>query len=127
MQDYLGRKPTILVADVLFTLGAAIMATASSIPILMLGRFVVGLGVGAASLTVPVYLSEVCPIEVRGTVVAVNVMMITAGQFISSILCWALGSNWRLMLGLAGVPSFIQLVGMIFMPESQRWLAKSDK
>ena len=84
----------------------------------MIGRLVVGLGVGIASLVVPVYLSEICPVEVRGTVVAVDVMIITAGQFISSILAFALGTNWRVMLGLAGVPSLLQLIAMIFMPES---------
>ena len=83
------------------------MATAPSVPYLMVGRFIVGLGIGAASLVVPVYLSEVSPTEMRGTVVATDIMVITAGQLISSILCWVLGSNWRWMLGLAGIPSFL--------------------
>jgi SP family myo-inositol transporter-like MFS transporter 13 len=68
-----------MLADVLFTIGAILMATAKSIPLLILGRLIVGLGVGAASLVVPVYLSEVSPVEVRGTVVAVDVMVITGG------------------------------------------------
>lgn len=68
-----------MLADVLFTIGAILMATAESIPLLILGRLIVGLGVGAASLVVPVYLSEVSPLEVRGTVVAVDVMVITGG------------------------------------------------
>ena len=79
LQDKIGRKPTIMIADFLFTVGAIIMALAPSIAILMVGRFIVGLGVGAASMVVPVYLSEVSPTEVRGTVVAVNVAVITAG------------------------------------------------
>lgn len=68
-----------MLADVLFTIGAILMATAKSIPLLILGRLIVGLGVGAASLVVPVYLSEVSPVEVRGTVVAIDVMVITGG------------------------------------------------
>lgn len=68
-----------ILADVLFTIGAILMATAKSIPLLIVGRFIVGLGVGTASLVVPVYLSEVSPLEVRGTVVAVDVMVITGG------------------------------------------------
>ena len=68
-----------MLADILFTIGAILMATAESIPLLILGRLIVGLGVGAASLVVPVYLSEVSPLEVRGTVVAVDVMVITGG------------------------------------------------
>ena len=55
------------------------MAIAESIPLLILGRLTLGLGVGEASLVVPVYLSEVSPVEVRGTVVAVDVMVITGG------------------------------------------------
>ena len=79
MQDHFGRKPILMLADILFTIGAILMATAESIPLLILGRLIVGLGVGAASLVVPVYLSEVSPLEVRGTVVAVDVMVITGG------------------------------------------------
>ena len=55
------------------------MAAAPSVSILMVGRFIVGLGIGAASLVVPVYLSEVSPTEMRGTVVATDIMVITAG------------------------------------------------
>ena len=105
MQDKLGRKPTIMLADILFTVGAVVMATAQTIPILMLGRFVVGLGVGIASLVVPVYLSEVSPQEVRGAVVATDIMVITMGQFIAAVISLLLGRDWRLMLGLAAVPS----------------------
>lgn len=127
MQDRFGRKPSIIIADVLFTVGAIIMAVAPTIPVLMVGRFVIGFGVGIASLVVPVYLSEVSPQEVRGAVVAVDIMIITAGQFISAVISLLLGRSWRLMLGLAGVPSALQLVGMLFMPESQRWLAKRHR
>ena len=68
-----------MIADFLFTVGAIIMAFAGNVAVLMVGRFVVGLGVGIASMVVPVYLSEVSPTEVRGTVVAVNNAVITAG------------------------------------------------
>jgi len=93
----------------------------------MLGRIVVGLGVGIASLVVPVYLSEISPVEVRGTVVAFDILLLTSGQFISSVIAWLLGHNWRVMLGLAAIPSSIQFVSMFFMPESQRWLAKKER
>jgi SP family myo-inositol transporter-like MFS transporter 13 len=73
--------------------------------VLIIGRVLVGLGVGIASLIVPVYLSEVSPTEVRGTVVAIDVLVITSGSFIASIIALLLGRNWRLMLGLAGIPS----------------------
>ena len=95
------------------------MGFAPTILILMVGRLLVGFGVGIASLVVPVYLSELSPQEFRGAVVATDIMIITVGQLISASISLVLGNNWRLMLGLAGVPSAIQLLGMLFMPESQ--------
>jgi SP family myo-inositol transporter-like MFS transporter 13 len=118
ISDKVGRKIVIILADILFSLGAVFMMTASSIQALMIGRVIVGLGVGIASLVVPVYLSEVSPIEVRGTVVAVDIVLVTIGQFLASIISLMLATNWRLMLGLAGIPSAIQLLIMLFMPES---------
>mmetsp|Transcript_10432 Transcript_10432/g.17518 ORF Transcript_10432/g.17518 Transcript_10432/m.17518 type:complete len:90 (+) Transcript_10432:484-753(+) len=85
--------------------GSLLMFLAPTIPILMLGRITVGLGVGLASLIVPIYLSEVSPTEVRGLVVAVDVLIITTGQFLSSLISLGLRPNWRLMLGLGAVPS----------------------
>mmetsp|Transcript_4348 Transcript_4348/g.5809 ORF Transcript_4348/g.5809 Transcript_4348/m.5809 type:complete len:80 (+) Transcript_4348:317-556(+) len=66
ISDYSGRKPVIMIADVLFTAGALTMGFAPSIGCLMFGRFILGLGVGVASQIVPLYLSEVAPKEVRG-------------------------------------------------------------
>ena len=100
------------------------MMISPSIPVLMIGRMIVGVGVGIAAFVVPLYLAENSPIQVRGTVVAVDVLMITTGQFISSFISLLCGNNWRLMLGLAAIPSILQLIGMLFMPESTRWLAK---
>jgi len=107
LSDNYGRKPIIISADILFTIGSMIMAFSTSIPELMVGRIVVGLAIGVASMIVPVYLSEISPVAVRGRVVAVFVCVITAGQLISSIIALALGRNWRLMLGLAAIPSLI--------------------
>ena len=61
MADKIGRRSVIMIADLLFTAGAIIMAISPTIPILMIGRIVVGLGVGIASMIVPVYLAEVSP------------------------------------------------------------------
>lgn len=103
------------------------MAAAQDISVLMLGRFIVGFGVGMASLVIPVYLSEVSPQEMRGAVVAIDIMFVTLGQFLSTLCCLFLDRDWRTMLGLAGIPSAIQLIGMFFMPESQRWLAQKNR
>ena len=77
--DKYGRKPLILIADAFFTVGAVEMAIAPTIPCLMFGRVIVGIGVGMAAQVVPVYLSEVAPIEIRGRLVAFNNFMITFG------------------------------------------------
>ena len=100
------------------------MAFAPEIYVLMIGRIIVGLGVGIASMVVPVYLSEVSPIKKRGEIVACFILAVTLGQLSASIIALACGRNWRLMLGIAAIPAFVQLVWMFFMPESQRWLAK---
>ena len=124
ISDKIGRKKVIIIADILFTIGAAVMALAPTVQVLMIGRLIIGVGVGAASQIVPLYLSEVAPIQIRGKLVAFNVTMIVFAQFLASILAFLIRPNWRLMLGLAGVPSFLQLIGILFMPESPRWLGK---
>ena len=73
----------------------------------------------------PLYLSEVAPVEIRGKVIAFNNAMICVAQLFSVILAFLLAPNWRVMLGLAGVPSTLQFIGMFFLPESPRWLGKT--
>ena len=77
ISDKIGRKKVIIIADILFTAGAIVMATAPSVAVLMIGRLIIGVGVGSASQIVPLYLSEVAPVEIRGKLVAFNVAMIT--------------------------------------------------
>ena len=77
--DFIGRKPVIIFGDILFTIGALMMAFAVDLVRLMIGRFVVGLGIGIASMILPVYLSEVAPVSIRGMVVAWFVVAITLG------------------------------------------------
>ena len=79
LSDNIGRKPIILMADLYFTIGAAMMAFASSIIWLMVGRLLIGLGVGFAAQIVPLYISEITPTQVRGKLIAMNVVTITIG------------------------------------------------
>ena len=71
LSDAFGRRPIIIVSSFLYAVGSVVMAFAETIPTLMLGRFIVGFGVGVSSMIVPVYLSEVSPKHIRGTVVAI--------------------------------------------------------
>lgn len=131
INDAYGRKKATLLADVVFTAGAIIMAAAPDPYVLILGRLLVGLGVGIASVTAPVYIAEASPSEVRGGLVSTNVLMITSGQFLSYLVNLAfteVPGTWRWMLGVSALPAIIQFVLMLFMPESPRWLfMKSDK
>ena len=83
------------------------MALAPSIYILMVGRIVVGLGIGVASTIVPLYMSEVAPIAVRGRVIAIFVVCVTVGQTLATFVALGLDHDWRLMLGIAAVPAAI--------------------
>lgn len=86
INDYFGRKRATLSADVVFVMGSVVMAAAPDPYILILGRLLVGLGVGVASVTAPVYIAEASPSEIRGGLVSTNVLMITGGQFLSYLV-----------------------------------------
>ena len=79
LSDEIGRKKVILFADFMFTLGSIMMMKAPSIGWLMAGRVIVGVGVGVAAQIVPLYLSEVAPVEIRGLTISTNTAMITVG------------------------------------------------
>ncbi|KAK2443194.1 inositol transporter [Trifolium repens] len=125
INDVFGRKKATLSADVVFTLGSIVMAAAPDAYVLILGRLLVGIGVGVASVTAPVYIAESSPSEIRGSLVSTNVLMITGGQFLSYLVNLAfteVPGTWRWMLGVAGLPAVIQFCVMLFLPESPRWL-----
>ena len=86
MNDRFGRRKSILVADVLFIVGSAVMAAAPVPAVLIIGRVFVGLGVGMASMASPLYISEASPTKVRGALVALNSFLITGGQFLSYLI-----------------------------------------
>ena len=85
MNDRFGRKITILYADALFFAGSVIMSVAPNSAVLVFGRVFVGLGVGMASMTSPLYISEASLTRVRGAPVSLNSFLITGGQFLSYI------------------------------------------
>ncbi|KFK37169.1 hypothetical protein AALP_AA4G222700 [Arabis alpina] len=130
INDYYGRKKATMFADVVFAVGAIVMAAAPDPYVLISGRLLVGLGVGVASVTAPVYIAEASPSEVRGGLVSTNVLMITGGQFLSYLVNSAftqVPGTWRWMLGVSGVPAVVQFGLMLFMPESPRWLFMKNR
>jgi len=128
LSDRFGRRPVVVLAAVIFALGAIGAALAPSATFLVAARIVLGLAVGLASVIVPLYIAEMSPPDIRGLLVALNQLMITVGILVSYLVNFAFTSsgNWRAMLGLAVVPSVVLLLGMLFMPESPRWLVAQD-
>ncbi|GFP83100.1 inositol transporter 4 [Phtheirospermum japonicum] len=130
INDKFGRRISLLIADVLFFVGAIVMAAAPAPWMIILGRIFVGLGVGMASMTSPLYISEASPHRIRGALVSTNGLLITGGQFLSYLVNLAfthVPGTWRWMLGVAGIPAVIQFVLMLSLPESPRWLFRNGK
>lgn len=90
INDKWGRKTATILADICFAGGSVLMALAPNPYVIIVARFFVGLGVGAASVTAPVYIAEVSPSEIRGGLVSANTLMVTGGQFLSFIVNYGL-------------------------------------
>ncbi|MFF4250007.1 sugar porter family MFS transporter [Streptomyces sp. NPDC001663] len=134
LSDARGRRRTILVLAVVFFVGALGCTLAPNTAVMVVARFVLGLAVGGASVTVPVYLAEISPAERRGALVTRNELMIVSGQllaFTSNAVIANVGSEsggiWRYMLVLATLPAIVLWFGMLVMPESPRWLASKTR
>jgi len=131
LSERYGRKSMILYASVIFTVGSVIMGFAWSKYILLFGRLTVGVAIGLASTVVPMYIAEVAPSNIRGSLVTLNNCFITFGQLSAAITAGAFSydheNGWRWMLALAAVPAVIQFGGFMFMPESPRWLIRRQR
>ncbi|XP_016493767.2 putative polyol transporter 6 [Nicotiana tabacum] len=125
--DYIGRRYTIVIASLIFLCGSVIMGYGPSYAILLLGRCVAGLGVGFALMIAPVYSAEVSSPSSRGFLtslpevgISIGILLGYLSNYIFSRLSLRLG--WRMMLGIAAIPSFFLAIGILKMPESPRWL-----
>ncbi len=120
----LGRRRALIASAVLFVLGALLSAFAWSPISLIAARLVLGLAVGAAAFTAPLYLAEVAPENRRGAIISMYQLMITIGillAFLSDLALTPTGS-WRWMLGVIAIPGALFLLGVLTLPESPRWL-----
>jgi major inositol transporter-like SP family MFS transporter len=129
LADTLGRKGSLRICAVLFFFGTLGTSLAPSYGVMLVARIVLGLAVGAAAATVPLYLAEIAPAHRRGRMVTINELMIVGGQFLAfaiNALIDALFSGshiWRWMLIVAAIPAIALFVGMFFLPDSPRWYA----
>ncbi|MEJ2678073.1 MAG: MFS transporter, partial [Gemmatimonadota bacterium] len=124
LSDRLGRRRLLLLAGAVFAVGAVGAALSPTANVLMAFRLLLGLAVGVASVMVPLYLAEMAPTRIRGALTSLNQLMIAVGIFIAYLTAFLLSGAgaWRVMLGLAAVPSLLMLAGMWFQDESPRWL-----
>src|SRR6266852_4160460 len=129
LADLFGRRKLLIATAIIFAAGAILCAAAPSAQMLVAGRIIVGIGIGLSSSTVPVYISEVAPANARGWQVSLFQLAITVGILFAYLVDYAFArvQGWRWMFGLAVVPAAIFGSGMIFLPESPRWLLRRGR
>ncbi|MBA4021920.1 MAG: MFS transporter [Gordonia sp.] len=133
LADRYGRRRNIIGLAVIFFFATLGCVFAPSMEVMVAFRFVLGLAVGGASVTVPTYLAEMSPAEKRGRMVTQNELMIVSGQLLAftfnAILANLTEDNhvWRYMLVIATLPALVLWFGMLMMPESPRWLGRQGR
>lgn len=131
LSDRLGRRKSLMGAAILFCLSAIGSALSSSFLSFSIARFIGGLAIGLASALTPLYISEVAPPASRGRLVSLNQLAIVSGILVAYLSNWQLAglgqSSWRWMFGIASLPSAGFLLGLIFVPESPRWLIANGR
>lgn len=121
-----GRLLTMRMTTIFFVLGPVLESLAGNIGVIILGRFLSGVGAGAAIVVVPIYISEVAPPKEKGLFGALTQVMINLGILIAQLLGYFLskGNLWRIILASAGGIGLIQIAGLLLVPESPKWLAE---
>ncbi|KAK1288059.1 Polyol transporter 5 [Acorus calamus] len=125
--DAIGRRYTIVLSAIIFFIGALVMGFSQNYAVLMVGRFITGIGVGYALMVAPVYTAEVSPASSRGFLTTFPEVFINTGTLLGYISNYAFSHlskhlSWRLMLGVSAIPSVFLAFGVLAMPESPRWL-----
>jgi len=119
----------VLIAGALFTLGAAVQASAPATLVLVAGRLIIGAGVGVAAVAAPLYAAELAPASWRGRFVSAYQLAITIGIFLAYLIDGWLSANasWRMMLGAAAAPGLLLFIVALVAPESPRWRMKMHR
>lgn len=134
VSDAIGRRTTIIVLSVLFFVGTLVVVFTPNVEILVLGRVLLGLAVGGASTVVPVFLAELAPFEIRGSITGRNEVAIVIGQLSAFVINAVIGNTitefggvWRVMFAICALPALALFFGMLRMPESPRWLVEKGR
>ncbi|MDX2108019.1 MAG: sugar porter family MFS transporter [Candidatus Melainabacteria bacterium] len=129
LTDTFGRKKVLLTTAMLFAGGSILAAYAPSVEMLVVGRIILGLAIGVASFAAPLYIAEMAPPKVRGTLVAMNQMAIVTGILLSFLIdyFYSASGDWHSMILIGVVPAVLLAIGMLTLPESPRWLVVNNK
>ena len=147
LSDYLGRKLTMLISAALFSISAIGCAVCGSFDGLVAYRIIGGVGIGIVSIVSPIYISEVSPAKIRGTLVSLYQLAVTVGFLLAYMANWAIDANidpslsgdvttwqkimnteaWRGMLGSETLPALLFFFIIFFIPESPKWLIVNGK
>ncbi|KAJ3206762.1 High-affinity glucose transporter rgt2 [Entophlyctis luteolus] len=135
LADIIGRKYSIVFAGTTFAIGGALQAGSQSLGMLITGRVISGIAIGAASTCVPLYLAETAPADIRGAITTIYHLMITIGILVAGIINAIIISSplqtnddgWRLALGLQVVPAVVLVILMFAIPFSPRWLCQKGR
>ena len=147
LSDYLGRKLTMLISAALFSISAIGCAVCGSFDGLVAYRIIGGVGIGIVSIVSPIYISEVSPAKIRGTLVSLYQLAVTIGFLMAYLMNWVIDANidhsitgnvtlwqkimhteaWRGMLGSETIPALLFFFIIFFIPESPKWLIVNNK
>ena len=145
LSDYLGRKLTMLISAALFSISAIGCAVCGSFDSLVAFRIIGGVGIGIVSIVSPIYISEVSPAKIRGTLVSLYQLAVTIGFLLAYLMNWVIDANgslsvagnlwtnmwncemWRGMLGSETLPALLFFSIIFFIPESPKWLIVNGK
>lgn len=137
LSDWMGRKKTLILAAILFTISAVGSAVPRSFTEFIIFRMIGGIGVGSASMLSPLYIAEISPATIRGKMVSYNQFAIVFGMLVVYFVnyfivaqgneIWNVQSGWRWMFGSEALPAIIFLGFLLFVPESPRWLIKKKR
>lgn len=135
LADRCGRKHTLTVCCIIFAASSMLMAVSYTFEMLVTGRLVVGIAVGIAAQCIPIYLTEISPAKIRGTMLTLNSISITGGQFAAYVIAYFMIDNdhpqstaaWRYLFALGSIPAIVFLLTLDFIPESPRWLLSKSR
>jgi SP family xylose:H+ symportor-like MFS transporter len=129
--ERLGRRVSLMIAAMVFTVSSILMASANSITFFITARFFAGFAVGMASLLSPMYIAEISPAKLRGRMVSLNQLAVVIGILITNIVNYFLSvrgdDSWRWMFGAGAIPSVCFLGGILLLPESPSWLYRKGR